>query len=750
MMSQPEKNNDPHSLDKLNSFILDSLSADQELFAEMRSNLLLINGEHYTKGASNFFRRIRDSQSLSQEQKLRLTKNHVQKIHKTYVNNLISQVPGVGIEPKNDSELQDQKAAELHHAVWQDACDKYDIESSLIDQWAEDFFGIGEVATKIFFDPNLGEVKAYEQKLDEQGQPMFDEQGQPVPDETLPHFTGGFVFERIFGFNLFRDASAKSYEDSPWVGLQKMVDKNKLKKIYPSVKDSPKLAEPSPDETTIIFDPQKGGFSKSKDQVLIYEVYFRPCAELPQGYFYHFTKTGKLVSGTLPAGVFPIVFEACEKIQTSPRGRSPVKTMRPYQAEINRAGSKMAEHQVTLGDDKILLQKGTEISAGIALPGIRSINYTGMTPQVLNGRSGEQYLNYMNTNITELYAVMNVDEGPDKNNAQLDPYAMLYRSASQKMKFKRYVRPFERFLCNVAKTYLKLAKYHLDEEAVILAVGRSERVNISEFKNSSDLGIQIRVRPQSDDIETRLGKQLSINHIIQYAGQQMSPEALGRLVRELPYGNLESFVDLTLNADSGTNDILALDRGEIPVVAKSDDHVYIAKRLASRMRQADFKFLSPQIQQNYANVLGQHEQLEAERQLEIQRMKSGYIPTGGGLIIVDLYVNDPSDPKGLRTMRARIPYESLQWLVKQLEAQGQSLQQLMAADPGVQQGVSEKMLASQMVGPQRAPNGMGGGMAGQQPGFPSALPPRLASPGNAMPTGVENVGRSPAGVFTGI
>ena len=63
----------------LNALYFDGDSADQDVFAEMRSNVLLVSGEHYTKRSANFYRRIRDSKELSQEQKLRLVKNHTKK-----------------------------------------------------------------------------------------------------------------------------------------------------------------------------------------------------------------------------------------------------------------------------------------------------------------------------------------------------------------------------------------------------------------------------------------------------------------------------------------------------------------------------------------------------------------------------------------------------------------------------------------------------------------------------------------------
>ena len=53
---------------------------DEETFSEMRSNLLLVSSNHYSKKAASFFNKVRNSQKINDNQKLRITKNH---IHKT-------------------------------------------------------------------------------------------------------------------------------------------------------------------------------------------------------------------------------------------------------------------------------------------------------------------------------------------------------------------------------------------------------------------------------------------------------------------------------------------------------------------------------------------------------------------------------------------------------------------------------------------------------------------------------------------
>jgi hypothetical protein len=663
-----------YDLNSLETMYLSADSCDKELFAEQRSNLLLIAGEHYNRLRSNFFKRLRDSRSINNESKIRLTKNHLGKIHESYVNHIISTAPGVGFEPANSSELSDQKAAELNHSVWEFARSEYKLDDKIYG-WADDFTGIGEVFTKIFYDPNEGEQIG-------------------VNPDGSPRFKGKFVFEEVFGFNLLRDPAAKSMEESPWIGIRKMVPTKKLKQMYP---ESAEKIQVTSDGTYLIFNEGRGGYEKSKDSCLVKEFYWKPCAAYPKGWFCIWVKETLLVEGELPAGVFPIIGKGFKRKQTSPRSTSVIKTLRPFQAEINRAASKIAEHQITLGDDKLLIQHGTKVSQGASLPGVRAVNYTGMKPEVLSGRDGSQYLNYMNAQISEMYVVANIDEKEDVS-GQLDPHVLLFRAASKKKQFQIYIKRFEGFLIEVAEVYLKLARYHLPDDMVIQMVGRKEMVNIAEFRGTSPLCYKIKVEAQSDDIETKLGKQLTITHALQYVGSKLDKEDIGKLMKAMPYSNFdESFGDLLIDYEAATNDILALDRGETPPLSPFDQHPYMIKRLTQRMRQADFFRMPPNIQQNYAMKLKAHEMAEAQRLKAIQQAESGFIPIGGHLVACDLYVaTDPKDPS--KTRRARLPYMALQWLIDKLDSQGASMEEL--------QTMNEGNLAdmAQMMGPQQGGN----------------------------------------------
>ena len=692
-------------INELNGNYTDADSVDQDIFAEMRSNLLLVAGDHYNRRQNKIYRRLRDNKDLTEQQKIRLTKNHIQKISKLYANNILSMNPGVGFTPKDEKSLHDQKVVELHHSVWMDGVNRYNIQEKM-DDWVDSFVNIGEVHCKLFYDPSLGDIKGYEPQTDpETGNPSLNEVGEMIPDEGRPIVDGQFVFEEIYGFNLLRPAECKDLREAEWLGIRKMSDKQELLRRFKDVPDIQKLIRSDNDETYMVFDALNGGYKKTNKQTMIREYYYRPSLMFPEGYFYVTTREGIIMEGELPGGLFPIVSACFDKVPTTPRGRSPIKIMRPYQVEINRAASKMAEHQITLGDDKLLIQNGTKLSSGGSLPGVRGVNYTGMKPEILQGRDGSQYLNYMQAQIVEMYQVMMVQEDAElAQTGQIDPYVLLFRSAKQKKKFQRYIARFEKFLIEIVHLYLRLAKLHLPDDAVVWAVGKNEQVNIPEFRQQPDTCYEINIEAQSDDIETKLGKQLVLNHALQYVGPQMKPDDVGKLMRQMPFCNFDaSFDDMTIDYDSSVNDILALDRGEQPPVNQYDNHVYMIKRLVARMRKADFQMLGPQIQQTYAMKVKLHQQFEAENAKAIQAAKDGFIPTGGALINVDFYVESPNASGGIKTAKAKIPYMAIDWLIKRMETQGVTQKNIEQLTQGAQAQIAQMIPPPQQMNMQQMP-----------------------------------------------
>lgn len=651
-------------------------TADKEIFAEYRSNVLLIEGTHYSKRAFRDRPNLRDSRDLSYDnQKLRIIKNHCHRVQRQYVANILSHAPDCTITPKDETSLQDKKAAELNLAVKQDGHYRYRIRERT-RKWCENFCGTGEVATKIFWDPNAGELKGYEAATDEMGNPVLDETGAPTPDEKRPVFKGAFVFEDIFAANLLRHVAAKDMKEAECWIIRKMVGVETLKAVYKDDKDKEKMIHSSQDETYVVFDNTKMSYSQVKDQTMVREFYYRPCHEYPEGYYYITTSEGILEEGKLPFGIFPIVWQGFDVYDTTPRGRGIIKVARPFQAEINRASSSMAMHQVTVGDDKILYQAGTKLAPGALLPGVRGITFQGAPPTVLEGRTGSQYLDYLTFTESEMDRVLMIEEINQREAQNMDPMALLFRSIKQKAKFGQYGEKFEQFLIDIWDLYLKLAKKYLPDDSFIVAAGKSELINISEFKNSLPLNFQVKIVPQEDTIETQLGKQLVYQHALQYVGTQLSKDQIGQIIQDLPFGNFkDATLGLTIDSDIISNDMLALERGSQPQVTGSIDPAYALKRIDLRMKQQDFQLLDEQIQQNYQGYKDQYVQIQQQQAQALIDAKNEFIPANGALIACDMYVPDPSDPqKGAK--RVRVPYQALDWLVKTLESQGMGMQAL--------------------------------------------------------------------------
>jgi len=670
----------------LNQIYSDSESVDKDNFAEMRTNILLSSGDHYNRGGSQSWNRIRDAKNLSPTQKIRLTKNHIGRIAKIYVNNILSQGPSVTISPKNPKEVQHQKDAELNNSVLQWLRQENDIPRKM-HLWAKDYVEVGEVFIKLYWDVDGGKQVGWEPVLDEMGQPILDPMtGEPQQSEN-PVMSGKLCFELIHGFDVLRHPGVKCMEDSPYLIVRKMESKKELLKKFSGNPDVESFIKNAKGDTFNVFQSSQIGYKKSEDMVLVKEHYYRPCALYPRGMYYICTEEGILAQGELPFGIFPIEHESFDEITTAPRGKSIIKQLRPYQIEINRASSKIAETQVTIGDDKIIYFAGAKPSSGANQPGVRFMNVNSpQAPVVVPGRSGEQYVDYVNMQISEMYQVADVQELDKDMNGQLDPYTLLFRSMRQKQKFAYYSEKFGNLLVRVHKKALELFRHYASPQFLIPVLGKSEQVHIQAFKQSTDVSWNIELEQMSDDIETKMGKQITLNHVLQYIGPQLDKGDIGKFLRLSPYLNTEKmFQDMTQDWDNLTNDIIQLDRGEYPAANTYDNHDYMIKGLASRMKQPDFKFLHPQIQAMYKQKMQEHEEIKKQQMLEIQRAESGFIPAQGYAVVCDLYVPDPEDPQ--KTKRVKVPSESLTWLLKQLEIQGNS--QNTIEKIGNQQAISD-------------------------------------------------------------
>lgn len=671
------------SINELNDLYQRGENVDSELFAEQRSNVLLTSGNHYGKKLRDVL--ARHTSTINKDQKVRIVRNHIKKITTIYQNNILSHSPGVSIKAKNEAELQDQKVAELATSIWADWRDRNDFKAK-ISRFAQDYIDIGECVVKVFFDPNAGKFLGYDTEVDAMGVPVLGEDGQPV---AKPKFEGDVIVERVLPFNLIRDPEAKAWDECRWVCVRKMVDTETLKQM---VGDDPallKLVSTSSKNTYQVFDGQTTSFTgtENRSQTLTREFYFKPSQVYPEGYFYICTDDGILFEGTLPKARWPFHIIGFDEFPTTCRCFSIIKQLRPIQAEINRAASSIVQTQLTLGMDKIILRNGSSMEAGGEAHGVKAIQVVGQDPTILSGRNGEQFVGYLSDCISELYNVAMIqEEEAGAENGQVDPYGMLFRTIKDKKKLVKWTNKFEDFLVQVCKSVLTLSRDYYTPDRLVPMVGKNEAVNIAEWSNASELCYSIIAESSSEDVESKMGRTLALNHILQYGGGNMAPEDLGKVLRLMPYVNNEKMFDeFTLNYDVANNILLRLDRGEYVPAKPNQDHVYIIKRLDHRMMSPDFDFLNPQIQQLYAQVKQEHDQMEAQRQMQIQQAKDGYIPSGGMWVACDFYLPpDPSKPEKL-PKRARLPFEALTWLVQRLEAQsgGMSLDQLAGSAESV-------------------------------------------------------------------
>lgn len=717
-------------IEDLDRLFKEGEECDKRLFSEMRTNLQLISGQHYVKENSKYWQRIRDDLRLTNDQRLKLTKNHIQKVTKTYRNQIESYAPGVAFSPAKENELADQKAAQLNESVWKYICDREEMPARVAG-WIQNFVEIGEVHTKIFWDLDGGQVVGMEAEMEQhpetgEMQPVIDPQTQQPVQSSKPVYGGRLKYEDIEGYLVKRDKDSRSFAESPYIILSKMRPRSALA-TWIKDEDERKKFETSSLEEYSVFDNNSASYRSTTDQVLVKEVFFRPAPLIPKGYFFIYSGSHKIAEGELPQGIFPVVSEFFDTQTGNARGISIVRPCRPPQIEINRCASKIAEHQITVGDDKVWVQANTKVQQGSMLPGVRVNTYSGATPVVQQGRSGEQYFAYMDAQIQELYQLANLEEVLQERQDSSDVYTNLFRSFRFRQKFAIYGQKFERFLLRVVNTSLELSRHHMSDEELVPAIGRNEHINIAEFKNTTPLSFQVHLQPRSDDIESQFGKQLTLNHVIQYTGQTLGKEDLGQMLRLSPFLNKEQmFKRFTQKYDRIVNDVLAMDRGQFRPPRPYDDHDYIIQALTTRMSEPDYENLPGVIQMLYQRKLQMHEQAKAIQMQELQRAESGFIPSGGYMVACDLYVTkDPSDPQ--KTQRVRVPSEALNWLLEKLKSQGSVLDPVTQMPGGVMQDMSRMMAAPAPGGaPQGLPQGSPPPPQQQQP------PPQM------IPGGIPN------------
>ncbi|MCT4641593.1 MAG: hypothetical protein N4A33_04795 [Bacteriovoracaceae bacterium] len=651
------------SIKDLNKLIEDSTSTDKILNEEQRTNIQLFLGNHFYKTRESLSRSL-ENIDTDNSKKIRITKNHIYKISEYIINAILSTAGDVGIFPRNASEVQDQKSAELHNSVLSKWKEDIGFEELLRDM-AYQFVIPGEIVTKRFWNPNRGEIVGEEIRINEMGEQV-----------SIPVRAGEVEVELIYPWDLKRPTNSKRLEDMPWIGYEKMVSTKELQ----SQVDDPDLKKQirdSEDETFKVIDPTTGIYRESKGRTLVREVYYKPSAVYPNGYYYIFTKDIILYEGELePGHPFPIKVKGYTNIPTSPRSVSIIRQLRPLQVEVNRGASSQALVQLSVGLPKVVTLAGSTIESGGMKSGLRIYKSNGMqAPVIIPGQSGAQFVDSMNQAITEMYQISNVPEIAEDKVGGLDPQTAMYIALKDKKRFSLVAKKFQEYVKDLIKDVLTLKKIYMNPAEIVQVVGRSEAINVSEFKNAKPIGFQIKLEDVSDDIASTMGKYINIRDMLQYGAGAMNGEQVALLGRNMPFLNDEKMFESQLvNYDNYVNIQLSIERGEQIVPTMNDDADYLLPKLQLRTRRPDFKFLEPQVQQMYGYWIEQLELMQAQKAQQLKVMQSQMIPTSGGNVPIPIYQDVPNSTGGFKSERIKVPHDALVDLVKKLQSQGATLE----------------------------------------------------------------------------
>lgn len=708
-----------HTKDELDKLFKDGETADKAHFAEQRTNILLYSGQHFKKKAQAFIER--NKSKLSEDTKLKLSENHIQVVCNRIITAIHNQAPDCLFTPNNKSELADVKDAELCNSVKEYGSTQIRYTDK-VEKLLNNFVVTGEAFKFYYFDPHAGKLIGYKQATTKEGSPLFtdadgnetleqvDQFGRPnQPAQSKePVFEGQLKLEIPEPYNVVRHKGAKSIDESPFLTIKKYVTEEEAKtlvKSHPKREDLEKIITSAGSDTWRTFDSNAGDYNDQSGQVLIKYWFFRKCYDYPNGYFYVQIADEIISEGELPFGMWPIEYAGYRAVSSATRCISLIRDLRPAQTHLNYLVSTSAFHIVALGDDKIITQMGSKLQQGPTWNGVRSFSVSGPGPVVLQGRDAGQFERSIDRQVATIYRLADMDYQLEESKVQ-DTWGMLFASLRMKLKHANSVRKFESFIANGWTTYIHLSQKYLDDDAIIKRVGAREAINVIEFKNMSTDGFSVKAKPVSGTLEDQIGSALEAQQILQYVGKDLPKSVLARIINKMPFFSKESVVgDMLLTDQNIDNDILALDRGEFVPAMKDDNHEEYIPRIKSRMKQADFRLKSPQVQQNYQMRYQQHVEFQAQIAAELQQAESGFIPADGGLIKVSVY-DDTTNQNMV------LPYSSIVWLKDKLAQQGVGQEVLSKLDKQTQNDILSK---AQQLSAMNNQNGMGQAAGMQQP-----------------------------------
>ena len=705
----------PVEIDRLLENRRKGIQADEFHFAEQRRNVELVKSYHHGNERDFYIIGGRSGRT-----KIKMTANYIGKYVRKKQNRLVTHSPMVKVLPKSGTDREDVKAATLANSVWKDAVSRHNI-NKLIKKLAFHYVTLGEAVVRIIWDPYKGEAT---------GQGAIRQSDNP--DEVNQYgiklhkhyaiFNGDIDIEAVLPWNLIRPSSCDNIDKADWLCIDRVVPISTVKSWL--AHDAEKYKQVSDNfgniDYRVITYNSDNQYGIEKDSTIVSEMYFRPTPDYPQGLWFMFTDRVKMFWGELPFGIFPIRYAGFLEAPENARHYSIIRDVTSIQGEINACISKAMEHRVKVGDDKVLVPKGSDIEKGVVSGGIRYSYYnpigTGGVPVVIQGRTGEQHMLQAESLVGILHDIFDEpdDQKPVAANvarpqAPRDADALLHASYKEKEYNAAFAEDFERLIVDTAKLLLKTARSYYTADRLVPMVGKKEYVNISEFTQHKHEDTIV-VEPSSGNAMTVMGKQRAFTNILQYASKAIQPRDIGLIVKNMPLLNQEeAFRGLTQDYDIADNMILALNRGTpVEVNPMGEDVLFMIRSLISEIKDSGFLQKPFHVQQLYRQTLRQYQMIHAQQQAMEWELNKQMIPANGPLLPIGYYIPDPNSKTG-RAKRAMIPKDSVEWLLQRLQAQGITHDKMQGID------IADRLAMQQMAGsmkalPQGPPQGPPGGM----------------------------------------
>ena len=664
----------------------DSFEADRRIFEEMRSSVRAYVGQFGRGDPMEDDRRANVRGAFAGADKkgrsyLRYAKNHIPRLADVYANEIVREAPDVEVVPVSGGDVRSAPLARMNNDVWEHHKRKTSENyRQRVDSRVLDFVVVGEVAVKLY----------------------WDEEKDCVTEE------------KISPYDLGRAPGSESVEDSPWHVFRRVYTRKQLVRIF-GAKMASAISDPGQASTALLGETSHTVFQSSRyeyanlEGALVMEYYERPTATHPNGRFFFFTEGRILQTGELPGGIYPIVVQRFLKTPGLARGHSFIRNVYRIQTEINRASGQDATNMTHFGDDKFVTNSSSDIQVGNVIQGARHIKVSsyGDLPSsfmFVEGKGLPKYIDYVKAQVREMDYLCHVATQMEEKKQPArggDLSVVLYTQIKDKKRFVKYAQGYEDFTVSLGRRVLDLYRHYLVEGDVIHSGNLDEGVLVPDFKNSTDRDFVFKVTAGNESDETRLGKQIVVDKVLQYAGRDMDKTDIGMVLRSSMLSDEKKLMDhFSVPYDSWVNNQIELEKGFMPQVSETEDFSYKARMCTARMNKADFVHLNPQVRALYGQFLQICEQGVAKAENERLRIEKGVVPTDGALINTDMYRTVPnSSGTGMKTEKVKIPQAALEWLTEVLEKQGTTQENLAGLPAPVQGSIMDQVTtAAEQVG----------------------------------------------------